>query len=135
MMKRWLNRRTVGALMLAPAGRAHSQQTTPRELMARAHAMKRSAIAAGDQPYGAVLAIDGRLIGESPSRVATDRDPTAHAENSVIRDALRRSVDLTGATLYSTSIPCAMCQATAARAGVLKMIYSEDLIDAGAPRA
>ena len=134
-MTRLFNRRAASALMLAPAAPAVGQSATPEAVMKRAFIMKREAIAAGDQPYGAALAIAGRIVGESPSRVVTDRDPAAHAENSVLRDALRRGVDLRGATLYSTSIPCAVCQTAAAKVGVSRMIYGEHLIDAGAPRA
>ena len=51
-----------------------------------------------------------------------------------IRDAGRRGAQISGATLYSTSIPCAMCQAAAAFVGVARLIHGEALADAGAPR-
>jgi tRNA(Arg) A34 adenosine deaminase TadA len=101
-----------------------------------AEAMKRLALSWGDQPYGAVLVLDGKLAGEGPSRVVRNRDPDAHAEREAIRDAQRRlgRLDLSGAVLYSTSRPCSRCEAAAARAGVARMIHGPSLEDAGAPR-
>ena len=57
--------------------------------MAHAFEMKRMAAEAGDQPYGAVIVKDNRIVGKGPSRVVTNQDPTAHAEMEAIRDAAR----------------------------------------------
>ena len=113
-----------------------AQQDSARRFMAEAMRARKDAIAAGDQPYGAVLVKDNRIIGRGPSRVVVDRDNAAHAERIALRDArIRESAEaLVGATLYSTSIPCAACQQAAAQAGVAKMIYGEALRDGGAPR-
>jgi tRNA(adenine34) deaminase len=101
-----------------------------------AAAMRQLAESWGDQPYGAVLVLDGAIVGEGPSRVVTDRDPDAHAERVAIRDAQRRlgRTQLAGSVLYSTSRPCSLCEAAAARAGVGRMIHGEALVDAGPPR-
>jgi tRNA(adenine34) deaminase len=98
--------------------------------------MKRMAESWKDQPYGAVLVLDGQLVGEGPSRVVQLDDPTAHAERVSIRDAQRRlqRTDLRGSILYSTSRPCAACEAAAAAAGVSRMYFGEDLHDAGSPK-
>ena len=97
--------------------------------------MKRLAESWGDQPYGAVLVIDGVLVGEGPSRVVKNQNPDAHAEREAIRDAQRRlgREELPGAILYSTSRPCSLCEAAAARAGVRRMYYGPSLTDAGVP--
>ena len=99
-------------------------------------AMRRLAESWGDQSYGAVLVLDGTLIGEGPSRVVKDRDFDAHAERVAIRDAQRRvgRASLAGAVLYSTSRPCSACEAAAKAAGVSRMYYGESLVDAGPPR-
>ena len=62
----------------------------------------------GDQPYGAVVVKDGRIIGYGPSRVVLKKDATAHAEREAIREAQARlgTTDLSGCVLYSTSRPC-----------------------------
>ncbi len=97
-----------------------------------AASMKLLAESWGDQPYGAVLVMDGRLVGEGPSRVVKNQDPTAHAEREAIRDAQRRlgQSTLTGAVLYSTSRPCSLCEAAAVQAGVSRMYFGPALTDA-----
>ena len=102
-----------------------------------AESMKRLAESWGDQPYGAVLVLDGKLVGEGPSRVVKLGDDSAHAEREAIKDAqrrLKRNV-LSGSVLYSTSRPCRVCEAAAAEAGVARMYYGNTLNDAGSPRA
>jgi tRNA(adenine34) deaminase len=91
----------------------------------------------GDQSYGAVLVLDGRLVGEGPSRVIKNSDVSAHAEREAMRDAQRRlgAASLSGAVLYSTSRPCSACEAFAARAGVRRMYFGSSLSDGGAPSA
>lgn len=98
--------------------------------------MLRQAESWGDQPYGAVLVIEGALVGEGPSRVVKDGDIDAHAERVAIRDAQRRlgRKELPGTVLYSTSRPCHLCEAAAAEAKVSRMYFGPTLIDAGAPR-
>lgn len=97
--------------------------------------MKRLAESWGDQSYGAVLVLDGAVIGEGPSRVVKSNDVTAHAEREAIRDARRRlgRQEFPGAVLYSTSRPCSLCEAAAAEAKVSRMYFGAMLSDAGTP--
>ena len=108
----------------------------PSGFMRRAFDMKRQAEIAGDQPYGAAVVLDGRIVGQAASAVTARRDPTAHAEMEAIRDAARRigRISLSGSTVYSSSRPCPMCEAAAYWAGIDRMIHGADLTDAGAPR-
>jgi hypothetical protein len=55
------------------------QNDVTSEWMARAEDMKRLAVNAADEPDGAVVVKDGQIVGEAPSRVVTNHDPTAHA--------------------------------------------------------
>ncbi len=91
----------------------------------------------GDQPYGAVLVLDGAIAGHGPSRVIRNGNPDAHAEREAIRDAQQRlgRDGLEGSLLYSTSRPCRVCEAAAAAAGVSRMYFGAGLADAGRPRA
>lgn len=115
-----------------------AQATDPalRAAMRRAEALRDEALRAGDQPYGAVVLREGAIVGEAPSRVVTAGDARAHAEREALRDAaLRLGGDrLAGCVLVSTSRPCPMCEAAAAKAGIARMIHGPALIDAGAPR-
>ena len=108
----------------------------PAAFMQRAFALRDAALRAGDQPYGAVVVRDGRIVGEAPSRVVTAGDPTAHAEMEAIRDAARRlgTRDLSGADIYASTHPCPMCEAAAYWAGVARVFHGRDAADAGAPR-
>jgi tRNA(Arg) A34 adenosine deaminase TadA len=108
----------------------------PTAYMQRAFAAKRIAEQSGDQPYGAVVVKDGRIVGEAPSRVETNRDPTAHAETEAIRDAARRlgTADLGGCDIYATSRPCAMCEAACHWARIRRIFVGEKITDMGAPR-
>jgi len=106
-----------------------------RSFMTRAFDMRGKAVAAGDQPYGAVVVLDGRIVGQAPSAVVSRGDPAAHAEREAIADARRRldGRSIRGATLYSSSRPCPRCEEAARAAGVGHMIHGADLLDAGAP--
>lgn len=94
------------------------------------------AVDAGDQPFGAVVVKNGRIVGWGPSRVVSDTDPTAHAEMVALRDAARRlgTRDLSGCTMYSTSHPCPMCEAGAYWAGIDRFVHGSDRTDGGSPR-
>ncbi len=104
--------------------------------MRRAQDMKNRALAAGDQGYGAVIVKDGRIVGQAPSRVVTNGDPTAHAEIEAIRDAARRlgTRDLGGCTLYGTSPACQMCETAAHWANLEAMVHGAALTEAGRPQ-
>ena len=101
----------------------------------RAFEQQQNAIDAGDQGYGAVVVLDDRIVGQAPSRVVTNGDPTAHAEMEAIRDAAARlgRRNLSGCRMYSSSHPCPMCEAAAYWAGIDKMIWGRDARDAGRP--
>ncbi len=102
----------------------------------RAFEMRRRAVGAGDQSYGAIIVKENRVVGLGPSRVVTNGDPTAHAEMEAIRDAARRlgSRDLSGCVMYSTSRPCRMCEAAAYWANVSRLHHGQSGTDAGPPR-
>lgn len=98
--------------------------------------MRRVAEAWGDQRYGAVLVLDGAIVGFGPSRVVQRDDPDAHAEREALRDARRRlgRDRLDGSVLVSTSRPCPACERAASQAGVARMFHGRDAVDAGAPK-
>ncbi|MEJ8846990.1 nucleoside deaminase [Variovorax rhizosphaerae] len=131
----------TAALAFAPAGSYAAGRAFPAvpdgSWYQAAAAQKSLAESWGDQPYGAVVVLNGTLAGEGPSRVVKDKDINAHAERVAIRDAQRRlgRADLAGSVLYSTSRPCALCEAAAARAGVSRMYFGPALMDAGPPRS
>lgn len=123
----------VSSAAALPAGTPAEQEAWYEAALA----MRRLAESWGDQPYGAVVVLDGRIVGEGPSRVIKNRRADAHAEREALRDAQRTlgTSRLDGALLVSTSRPCDACERAAAAAGVVRMIHGAQLMDAGPPRA
>ena len=126
----------AAVLVGAASGARAAAPAEHREFIAVAFRMKDDAVRLGDQPYGAVVVKEGRIIGYGPSRVVVKNDASAHAEREAIREAQARlgTSDLSSAVLYSTSRPCGECERAAADAMVARMIHGADAVDAGAPR-
>jgi tRNA(Arg) A34 adenosine deaminase TadA len=127
---------TIAMTGVALATRATAAPAGHREFIAAAFRMKDEAVRAGDQPFGAVVVVDGRILGFGPSRVVLKKDATAHAEREAIREAQARlgRSDLSGAILYSSSRPCQACETAAAEADIARMIHGSGATDAGRPR-
>lgn len=129
----------VGGWMAARSVLAQAGDTDPaqhRRFTAEAERMRREAVAAGDQSYGAVVVMGGEIVGWGPSRVVLDRNPNAHAERVAISDAQARlgRSDLNGTQLYSTSRACPACEAAAAKAGISRAYWGPQASDGGRPR-
>lgn len=94
--------------------------------MRRALDLARAAEAAGEVPIGAVVTLDGRIIGEGENRNRRDRDPTAHAEIVALRAAAARIGDfrLTGCDLWVTLEPCPMCAGAISHARIARLYYA-----------
>lgn len=95
-----------------------------RDFMAEALAEARAAAQRGEVPVGAVIVRDGIVLARAGNRTRELADPTAHAEILAIREACAGlgSERLTGADLYVTLEPCAMC-ATAISFARLRRLY------------
>jgi guanine deaminase len=91
-----------------------------------------SGIGAGGGPFGAVVSKGDKIISEANNRVVLTNDPTAHAEILAIRQAalLLKSHDLGECTIYSSCEPCPMCLGAIYWAGIKKVVYACDRIDA-----
>lgn len=80
----------------------------------------------GEVPVGAVLMLDGGIVGEGWNRNITLNDPSAHAEIGALRDAGQRLGNhrFPGSTLYVTLEPCAMCAMALVHARVARVVYA-----------
>ncbi len=76
-------------------------------------------------PVGAVLVLDGDIVGLGWNRNITLHDPTAHAEIQALRAAGEKLANhrLSGATLYVTLEPCSMCAMAMIHARVGRVVY------------
>lgn len=92
------------------------------------------ALEAGEVPVGAVVVLDGRIVGRGWNQNIAENDPTAHAEVVALREAGANVGNhrLEGAELFVTIEPCAMCAGAAVHARLKRVVYGADDPKAGA---
>jgi tRNA(adenine34) deaminase len=85
----------------------------------------RQARDAGEVPIGAVVVLDGAIVGRGFNQPIASGDPTAHAEIVAIRAAARTAGNyrLTGAVLCVTIEPCLMCVGALVHARIQTLVY------------
>mgnify|MGYP004514433993 CR=1 FL=1 len=93
--------------------------------MKQALAAARAAAEAGEVPVGAALVRGGEVVAVAANAPRMLRDPTAHAEMRVMRDAAARlgRERLEDCDLYVTLEPCAMCAGAIAHARIRRVYY------------
>jgi tRNA(adenine34) deaminase len=86
-----------------------------------AHEAERS----GEVPVGAIVVLNGQVIGRGRNSPISTNDPTAHAEILALRDAAAsiRNYRIEGATLYATIEPCVMCAGALIAARVSRLVF------------
>lgn len=107
---------------------------TDQEAMHEAIVEAHAAEAEGEVPVGAIVLLDGQIIGRGNNRVIRDNDPTAHAEIVAMRNAAKNlhNYRLTGCTLVVTLEPCAMCAGAILHARFGRLVYAAADPKAGA---
>jgi tRNA(adenine34) deaminase len=85
-------------------------------------------------PVGAVVVVDGQIVGTGFNQPIGAHDPTAHAEIVALRAAARHlgNYRLTGSTIYVTIEPCQMCVGAMVHARVARVVYGAVEPKAGA---
>lgn len=103
-------------------------------LMRAALEQARLAETLAEVPIGAVVAVNGVIVGSGHNRSILDCDPSAHAEIVAMRQAARAvgSHRLVGAVLVTTLEPCLMCCGAAVQARVARLVHAADDPKAGA---
>jgi tRNA(adenine34) deaminase len=79
----------------------------------------------GEVPVGAVVVIDGRVVGRGRNSPISRSDPTAHAEILALREAAAATGNyrLESATLYATLEPCVMCAGALVAARISRLVF------------
>jgi tRNA(adenine34) deaminase len=85
-----------------------------------------AAQARGEVPIGAVVVLNGAIIGRGHNRRETGDDPTAHAEMLAIREAAAAIGHwrLLDTTLYVTLEPCVMCMGAMILARIPRLVFA-----------
>lgn len=99
--------------------------------MEKAIELSISAVEHGNEPFGAVLVKDGKIVYTNENQIYTKHDPTFHAEAGLIRRFCEETgiTDLSEYTLYSSCEPCFMCCGAMVWAKLGKLVYGASDID------
>ena len=95
------------------------------DFMRAALELARQAEQSGEVPVGAVVVMDGEIIGRGSNAPIGRHDPSAHAEMLALRDAAQRvgNYRLVGCELFVTLEPCLMCVGAMFHARIARVIY------------
>ena len=96
-----------------------------RAYMGLALALAREAATLDEVPVGALIVLDGAIVGRGFNQPITRHDPTAHAEVTALRDAAMRlgNYRMPGSTLYVTQEPCMMCSGAIMHARIARVVF------------
>lgn len=101
--------------------------------MQEALAEAKKAEVMGEVPIGAVIVLDGKIIGRGYNLRETNHDPTAHAEMIAIREAAEHvgGWRLNDCILYVTLEPCPMCAGAIIQSRIKQVVYGTEDPKAG----
>ena len=99
--------------------------------------LAQAAAAADEVPVGAVVIVDGAVVGEGRNRVEELRSPLAHAEMLALQQALVHAGNkrLANATLYCSLEPCFLCAGAILHARVDRVVFGASDPKFGAVRS
>ena len=96
------------------------------ELLRASFDVARRAAAAGNHPFGAILADqEGQILLEAENTEVTGDDITGHAETNLVR-MIRKDLsetELENCTLYASGEPCAMCSGAIYWGNIGRVVY------------
>ena len=94
-------------------------------MMRRCLELAAEAAGRGEVPVGAVVVLDGRIVGEGSNRCVERGSPLAHAEMMALAEAIEEVGDgrLPAATMYCTLEPCFMCAGALLHVRVERLVF------------
>ena len=101
-------------------------QSRDEEFMREALDLAFESMDLGEVPVGALIVIDGKVVGRGGNRCIKNLDPTAHAEIIALRDASKSlgNYRLPGAELFVTLEPCTMCVGAIIHARIKRVVFA-----------
>ena len=101
------------------------EQAGDAAFMQQALALARQAADSDEVPIGALLVLQGDVVGTGFNQPRRRNDPTAHAEIEALRAASQQVANyrLPGTTLYVTVEPCTMCFGAIIHARVERLVF------------
>ncbi len=114
-----------------------SDPSTLERYMREALALASRAGQLGEVPVGAVVVMEGKIIGRGHNQPVGSGDPTAHAEIMALREAARvvNNYRLPGAQLFVTLEPCLMCTGACLHARIQTLLFGARDPKTGAVRS
>lgn len=96
------------------------------EFMRQAIELSASAVAHGNEPFGAVLVKEGEVVFTNENQIYTRYDPTFHGEAGLIRRFCAETgiTDLREYTMYSSCEPCFMCSGAMVWTKLGRLVYA-----------
>ena len=107
---------------------------TDQHWMEQALLEAKQAEALDEVPVGAIIVLNGEVIGRGFNQPISQHDPTAHAEIMALRQASQHmnNYRLPGAEMYVTIEPCTMCCGAIIHARLKRIIFGAHEPKAGA---
>ncbi|MBP5091254.1 MAG: nucleoside deaminase, partial [Bacilli bacterium] len=94
----------------------------------------KAAYAENEVPVGAILVMNGEVIGRGHNHREKQLEIHSHAEIEAIEEGAKRigRWNLDGATLYVTLEPCLMCAGAIIQSKISRLVYGADDDERGA---
>lgn len=102
-----------------------------RDFMKIAIDEAKMALEEGNFPVGAVLVVDGKVVGQGRNSIRSSKDWASHAEmsllfknSSLIKESVKNNNSVV--TLYTSLEPCLMCFGTLVLHRITRVVYACD---------
>ncbi|MDO4389341.1 MAG: isochorismatase family protein [Eubacteriales bacterium] len=128
---RYLQREALVTTADVEAALANDVTPEDETFMREAIRLSMQAAEHGNEPFGAVLVKDGKMVFTNENQIYTKHDPTFHGEAGLIRAFCAQTgvTDLRKYTLYSSCEPCFMCSGAMVWGKLGRLVYGASNIE------